>query len=208
MNDFSMDKNDPDTFYTVGDKIQSVELKVKGSKFIANVIHAPNKIIADTKYQQIKKKYHDATHNCYAYRITDNDFRYSDDGEPSGTAGLPIFKVLENHEIFEVLLIVTRYFGGTKLGTGGLARAYSDAAMECIRSSKKIVKTKYVTINLQTTYARYNDLLRLVSKFNGKFKQSDYQDKIDLTLQIPKSRFNLFQTEFDQDFYDINNLKT
>ena len=62
-------------------------------------------------------------------------------------------------------------------------------------------------INLQTTYNRYNDLLRLVSKFNGKFKQSDYQDKIDLTLQIPKSKFNLFQSEFDQHFYDINNVK-
>lgn len=202
-----MDKNDPDTFFTVADKIQSIELKVKGSKFIASIIHTSNKIIADHKYQHIKKIYHDATHNCYAYRITENDFRYSDDGEPSGTAGLPIFKVLENNEIFEVLLVVTRFFGGTKLGSGGLARAYSEAALECIRSSKKIVKTKYVTINLQTTYTRYNDLLRLVSKFNGKFKQSDYQDKIDLTLQIPKSKFNLFQKEFDQNFYDINNVK-
>jgi uncharacterized YigZ family protein len=203
-----MDKNDPDTFFTFEDKIQSIELKVKGSKFITSIIHTPNKIIADKKYQQIKKKYHDATHNCFAYRISENDFRYSDDGEPSGTAGLPIFKVLENHEIFEVLLVVTRYFGGTKLGTGGLARAYSDAALECMKSSRKIVKTKYVTINLQTTYNRYNELLRLVSKFNGKFKQSDYQDKIDLILQIPKSKFNLFQTEFDQNFYDINNVKT
>lgn len=202
-----MDKNDPDTFLTVSDKIHSTELKVKGSKFIASIVHTPNKIIAESQYQDFKKKYHDATHNCYAYRVTENDFRYSDDGEPSGTAGLPIFKVLENCEIFEALLVVTRYFGGTKLGTGGLARAYSDSALGCVNDCKKIIKTKYVTINLQTTYNRYNDLLRLVSKFNGKFKQSDYQDKVDLTLLIPKSKFNLFQIEFDQNFYDINNVK-
>lgn len=202
-----MGKNDPDTFLTVTDKIQYKELKVKGSKFIASIIHSSNKMIAEKQYQELKQKYHDATHNCYAYRISENNFRYSDDGEPSGTAGLPIFKVLENNEIFETLLVVTRYFGGTKLGTGGLARAYSDAASECIKSSRIIQKTRYVTINLQTTYNRYNELLRLVGKFNGKFKQSDYQDKIDLTLQIPKSKFNLFQTEFDKHFYDINNVK-
>ncbi len=201
-----MNKNDPDSYLTVTDKIQSAELKVKGSKFIASIVHTSNKIIAEKQYQEFKQKYHDATHNCYAYRISENEFRYSDDGEPSGTAGLPIFKVMENNEMFEVLLVVTRYFGGTKLGTGGLARAYSDAALDCIKSAKKILKVKYITINLQSTYNRYNELLRLVSKFNGKFKQSDYQDKVDLTLQIPKSKFNLFQSEFDQNFYDINNV--
>jgi len=202
-----MDKKDPDTFLTVTDKIQSAELKVKGSKFIASIIHSASKTIAEKQYLQFKQKYHDATHNCYAYRISENDFRYSDDGEPTGTAGLPIFKVLENNGVYEALLVVTRYYGGTKLGTGGLARAYSDAALECINSSKKIQKIRYITMNLQTTYSRYNELLRLVSKFNGKFKQSDYQDKIDLTLQIPKSKFNLFQAEFDKYFYDINNVK-
>ena len=202
-----MDKHDPDTYLTVAETIQSVEIKVKGSKFIASVIQSSSKTVAEKQYQEFKQKYHDATHNCYAYRISENEFRYSDDGEPSGTAGLPIFKVLENNEIFEILLVVTRYYGGTKLGTGGLARAYSDAALECINKSKKIQKTRYITINLQTTYNRYNELLRLVSKFNGKFKQSDYQDTIDLTLQIPKSKFNLFQMEFDKHFYDINNVK-
>ncbi len=203
----AMDKNDPDTYLTVTDLIQSAEIKVKGSRFIASTIHSTNKAIAEKQYQEFKQKYHNATHNCYAYRISENEFRYSDDGEPSGTAGLPIFKVLENNGIFETLLVVTRFYGGTKLGTGGLARAYSDAAMECLKNSKKIQKMRYVTINLQTTYNRYNELLRLVSKFNGKFKQSDYQDKIDLALQIPKSKFNLFQIEFDKYFYDINNAK-
>ena len=202
-----MNKNDPDSYLTVTDKIHSSELKVKSSKFIASIVHTSNKIIAEKQYQEFKQKYHDATHNCYAYRISENEFRYSDDGEPSGTGGLPIFKVMENNEIFEAILVVARYFGGTKLGTGGLARAYSDAALDCINSAKKILKVKYITINLQTTYNRYNELLRLVSKFNGKFKQSDYQDKVDLTLQIPKSKFNLFQSEFDKYFYDINNVK-
>lgn len=202
-----MDKNNPDTFLTVPDKTQTSEFKVKGSKFLANVIHAPDKTSAEKRYREFKQKYHDATHNCYAYRISENEFRYSDDGEPSGTAGLPIFKVLENNEVFEALLVVTRYFGGTKLGTGGLARAYSEAALLCLNNCNKVQKTRYVTIHLKTTYNRYNELLRLVSKFNGRFKQSDYQDKVDLTLQIPKSKFNLFRTEFDKYFYDINNVK-
>ena len=202
-----MDKNNPDTYITIGEKTYSAEIKVKGSKFIATAMHVINKTHADNQYQELKQKYYDATHNCFAYRISENEFRYSDDGEPSGTAGIPIFKVLENKEIFETLMVVTRYYGGTKLGTGGLARAYSDAAIECLNKSKKVQKTKYITINLQTTYDRYNELLRLVSKFNGKFKQSDYQDKIDLTLQIPKSKFNLFQNDFDKNFYDIKNVK-
>ena len=202
-----MEKHDPDIYLSVSDTIQSSEIKVKGSKFIASIIHSASKTIAEKNYQEFRQKYYDATHNCYAYRISDNAFRYSDDGEPSGTAGLPIFKVLENNEIYEALLVVTRYYGGTKLGTGGLARAYSDAALECVKNSKKIQKTRYITMNLQTNYNRYNELLRLVNRFNGKFKQSDYQDKIDLTLQIPKSKFNLFQTEFDKYFYDINNVK-
>lgn len=202
-----MDKNDPDTYITVTERVQSTEIKVKGSKFIAGITHAGDKTNAEKIYQEFKQKYYDATHNCFAYRITEDEFRYSDDGEPSGTAGLPIFKVLENNQLYEVLLVVTRYFGGTKLGTGGLARAYSDAGLECVRGSKKIIKTRYITINLQTSYNRYNELLRLVSRFNGKFQQSDYNDKIDLTLQIPKSKFNLFQTEFNKYFYDINNIK-
>lgn len=202
-----MIRNDPDSYLTVTEKIQIAELKIKGSKFIASVIHSGNKTIAENNYKLIKKKYYDATHNCYAYIISENEYRYSDDGEPSGTAGLPIFKVLENNTIFEALLVVSRYFGGTKLGTGGLARAYSDAASECIMNCKKHIKIKYVMINLQITYNRYNELLRLVSKYNGKFNQSDYADKVDLTLQIPKSKFSLFQTEFDKDFYDINNVK-
>jgi uncharacterized YigZ family protein len=202
-----MDKDNPDTYFTVANKIQATEIKIKGSKFIASAVQAGNKTIAEELYQELKKNFHDATHNCFAYRISEDVYRYSDDGEPSGTAGIPLFKVIENNKLFEILLVVTRYYGGTKLGTGGLARAYTDAALECLKKSKKLKKTRFVTINLQTTYNRYNELLRLVSSFSGKFQHSDYQDKIDLTLQIPKSKFNLFQTEFDKYFFDIDIIK-
>ena len=105
-----MDKNNPDTYLTVGEKIYSAEIKVKGSKFIATATHVKSKTHADHQYQELKKKYYDATHNCYAYRISENEFRYSDDGEPSGTAGTPIFKVLENTEIFETFMLELKDF--------------------------------------------------------------------------------------------------
>ena len=102
-----------------------------------------NKQQAETVYANIRRKYYDATHNCFAYRISPDDFRYSDDGEPSGTAGRPIFQVLENKNLTQTIIIVTRYFGGTKLGTGGLSRAYADTASEVISKTKLDVKTIY-----------------------------------------------------------------
>ncbi len=197
-----MDKNNPDQYQTVGNKENISDIKIKGSRFISTIVHTGNRQTAENFYQLIKKKYHDATHNCLAYRISDNEFRYSDDGEPSGTAGLPIYKVLKNENIFEALIVVTRYFGGTKLGTGGLSRAYSEAAMTGLQKCNKRIKTKYITIGLETTYERYNDLLRLVNRYNGNFVNSDYKDKIALKLQIPQSRFNSFQQEFERHFYN------
>ena len=202
-----MNKNDPDQFFTVQKDFHTTDTHIKGSKFLATVVHSGNKIDAEEKYQEIKKKYYDATHNCFAYRISENIFRFSDDGEPSGTAGIPLLKVLEYNQIFESLIIVTRYFGGTKLGAGGLVRAYSNAASECIKSCKIIRKIKYISMNLQIDYKRYNELLRLVNNFNGQLRQSDYNDKINLMIRIPKSKFSLFQKEFDMNFYDIDNIE-
>ncbi len=129
-------------FITIKENV-SFELVEKKSKFIANLIPVNNKEEAEEKLKEIRKKYFDARHNCFCYRIIDNEEkiieRASDDGEPSGTAGDPMLNILRKNNLANVLIIVTRYFGGILLGTGGLVRAYSDATINAINIAKKQV---------------------------------------------------------------------
>jgi len=115
------------------------EIKIKRSKFIATVFFCDSKYDAESKIEEISKKYYDATHNCFAYRILTESgeeiFRYSDDGEPSGTAGRPIYDTICSFGLHNVGLVVTRYYGGVKLGTGGLAHAYKDSARESLENA-------------------------------------------------------------------------
>ena len=188
-----------DQFYTVESINPPVEIKVKGSRFIANVYHVRTKHDAEDKRDRLCKSHHDATHNCYAYRISVDEYRYSDDGEPSGTAGKPIYKILENKNLQQVLLIVTRYFGGTKLGTGGLSRAYSDAAKAVLDKSRIVLRTLYRTISLDTEYDHMSEVIALVGRFNGVIGKTDYTEKVMISAQIPLSKFNPFQ-------HEVNNL--
>jgi len=181
-----------DEYLTVSSQPMSSEVKVNDSKFIAHVFHVLTKHQAESVYSNIKRKYHDATHNCFAYRISKDEFRYSDDGEPSGTAGLPLYKVLENKNLTQTIIIVTRYFGGTKLGTGGLIRAYSDAALDVLEKTKIEVKVRYVTINVETNYETMSVLLDLVNKSNGIIGKTEYTEKISFCLQIPTTKFEEF----------------
>ena len=115
------------------------EIVEKRSKFIANIYYVKSLEEVEEKLKDIKKKYFDSRHNCYAYRIEDEDTiieRASDDGEPSGTAGAPILNILNKMELMNVLVIVTRYFGGILLGTGGLVKAYSQATKMAIENAK------------------------------------------------------------------------
>ena len=109
----------------------------KKSRFIANVFSITSEDDAITKIEQIKKKHYDARHHCFAYSLcgTPAILRFSDDGEPSGTAGKPILEIITTNELFHTLIVVTRYFGGTLLGTGGLVRAYTAAAKEGLANS-------------------------------------------------------------------------
>jgi uncharacterized YigZ family protein len=181
-----------DEYLTVSSQPISSELKVNDSKFIAHVFHVLNKHQAESVYLNIKRKYHDATHNCFAYRISTDEFRYSDDGEPSGTAGLPIYNILEKKNLSQTIIIVTRYFGGTKLGTGGLIRAYSDAALDVLGKTKIEVKIRYVTITVETNYENMSLLLDFVNKHGGIIGKTEYTEKISFCLQIPTTKFEEF----------------
>ena len=117
----------------------AAEIVEKKSKFIANLFYVQNEEEAEEIIKSIKKKYYDARHNCYAYNVLTKKgivARSSDDGEPSGTAGMPMLNILQKNELINVLVVVTRYFGGILLGTGGLVRAYSEALVKAIENAE------------------------------------------------------------------------
>ena len=130
----------------------TASLKVEGSKFIASAFPVDLRFQAEEMLTKVRKKYFDATHHCFAYTLGSEgkEFRYSDDGEPSGTAGIKILAAIQSKDLSDILVVVTRYFGGTKLGTGGLGRAYFASAHRVL--SDAAVVPKVVTEEMQITF--------------------------------------------------------
>ncbi|GAB4336556.1 MAG: YigZ family protein [Calditrichia bacterium] len=180
-----------DFIYTVNKAAYS-EIKVKGSLFIGSLFPAESREEAETTLIEIRKKYYDATHNCFAYIITPDDFRYSDDGEPSGTAGRPIWQVLGKFQLERVLCVVTRYFGGTKLGTGGLIRAYSQSAEETIARAEVVKKLLPVTLQLKYNFSLISKIHHLASGFNAQITDDADASGMISKVQILPSRKNDF----------------
>jgi uncharacterized YigZ family protein len=181
-----------DVYYTIS--VQSrAEIKVKGSRFIATAIPARTKEQAMTALEQIRAEFYDATHNCYAYRFGMGglEFRTADDGEPSGTAGKPMLFMLQKYDVSDILLVVTRYFGGTKLGVGGLARAYSDAAQEVLVSCEKISVHRTTTVRVFCTYEDISIVKKIVESLAVNF-ESDYRDAIEFTAHVHDSEVDNF----------------
>ena len=121
----------------------NAQISEKKSKFIADLIYVSSEEEAQANLEQIRKKYYDARHHCFAYRILEKDTileRASDDGEPSGTAGTPMLNLLSKNDLMNVLLVVTRYFGGILLGTGGLVRAYTEASQQAIKKASIVTQ--------------------------------------------------------------------
>ena len=151
----------------------SSEIEEKKSRFIANIFYIESIEEAEEIIKSIRKQYYDARHHCYAYRVIENDGvkeKQSDDGEPSGTAGAPMLNILIKNELYNVLVIVTRYFGGTLLGTGGLVRAYSEATLEGLKKSE--IAIQELGEELEVTIS-YKDL--------EKFKYYCRKNKIRIT---------------------------
>ncbi|KAA3610014.1 MAG: YigZ family protein [Calditrichaeota bacterium] len=184
----------PDDYLVPKSKHQH-EIKVKGSRFLCTVIPCASKKEAEEEYAAIKKKYYDATHNCFAWRINQEEFRYSDDGEPSGTAGKPILQAIDGKELKEVLCIVTRYYGGTKLGTGGLIRAYGDSTVQALTNTPIKIKTHWAEVNIEFDYTFENLIRRTLAEFNGKIEDSDYSEIVKMRLALPQSVCDSFKSK-------------
>lgn len=150
----------------------------------------------------LRKKYFDATHNCYAYRIgleAAEEFRYSDDGEPSGTAGRPIYDAILSRELTDVLVVVTRYFGGIKLGTGGLGRAYREAAIGVLANASVIEKYLMKRLRLDFSHDLVSIVMKVLSEYHLKPEQTEYGETVELTTSMRLSLGEKFTRElFDR----------
>ena len=166
------------------------ETKVQGSRFIATATPITTKAEAEQFVGRIKKEFWDATHNCFAYRLgTDGrEFRSNDDGEPSGSAGKPILAVIDKLELTDTAVVVTRYFGGTKLGVGGLIRSYSQAAEKALLLMEPI--TKYVIETFEATFphSQISNVMHIVSRLGAKIVDTRYDEDVHLRLEIRRTR--------------------
>ncbi|MFQ5605856.1 MAG: YigZ family protein [bacterium] len=175
-----------DSYFTIK-KMVTADLTVKASKFIAHAAPSGNRESAENFIADISHKYHDATHHCFAYQIGVGDqakFRFSDAGEPSGTAGRPILQVIESKNLTNVVVVVTRYFGGTKLGTGGLIRAYHAAALSALNGAEVVEHVPKTTLELRFPYALGNAVHQVLHKFSGQTLLSRFEIDSIYTVEI------------------------
>ena len=179
-------------FKTIAENIEiSAEIVEKKSKFIANLYHINNVNEADELIKKIKKKYYDAKHNCIAYRVIENDKiveRSSDDGEPSGTAGAPMLNILQKNNLCNILVVVTRYFGGILLGTGGLVSCYSSATLEALNKAPKIIKCMGVEAQVELDYPNLEIFKYYCKNQQINITNFEYLDKIICKIETDNSK--------------------
>ena len=179
---------------------ETAEIVEKKSKFIANLIYVESIEEAESKIKEIKKKYHDARHNCVAYRVLEGGQiveKSSDDGEPSGTAGGPMLNILQKNNLCNLVVIVTRYFGGILLGTGGLVRAYSEATQQVIEKSTPIMKVQGLEIEVGLDYSNL-EIFKYYCKNNEiNIKDTNYYENIILKVEMEKNRKNIFLEDIE-----------
>lgn len=177
-----------DTYKTIANPSEGIYTE-KRSKFIA--IAFPVRTLDEIKayIETYQKKYYDARHLCYAYMLgaERKDFRANDNGEPSGTAGKPILGQINSHELTDILIVVVRYFGGIKLGTGGLVVAYKAAAAEALASATVIEKTVDEEVIVMFEYSFMNDVMRIVKEEEPEILSQSYDMDCSMTLRIRRS---------------------
>lgn len=173
------------------------EIEIKKSKFITNLIYVDNEETANNELIKIKKEHYNARHNCYSYIIGKkmNIKKQSDDGEPKGTAGIPMLNVLMNNNITNCLVVVTRYFGGVLLGAGGLLRAYVDSITEALKYTKLSETYDGISFIINTNYQQYSIIEKLIESFdNIHLINSYFYENIKLEYVIEKSDYELFKS--------------
>ena len=164
----------------------------KRSRFIGRCYPIATEEEALSYLEQIRKKHWDATHNCYAYALRDGTARFSDDGEPSGTAGMPMMDGIKRIGVVDVLCIATRYFGGILLGAGGLVRAYSKTACDAIRAAKIVRMLPCTQFQLKMPYPYWGSVQLLLERF-GSIQEVQYTDVVTCFVWVQEEQVELFQ---------------
>lgn len=174
------------------------ELKEKGSRFIAFAFPVNNEEEIISNLEQLKKEFYDASHHCYAYKLIDS-FKYSDAGEPSGTAGIRIYNAVEHFNLVNIFVVVVRYFGGTKLGVGNLGRAYYDSSIDVL--SKAYIKTKhlYQKIFIKIDFHLAQKIYHLFGSTDNKIINVKYSEHANFECLVRPDDLNQY-------FVEINNL--
>ena len=179
--------NDKDAYHTILEPAESL-FKDRGSKFFGYVRHIKNEDAFQDFMTDIKALHFKARHHCFGYRLMNTDkFRYSDDGEPSGTAGKPIFNQLLSYDLVDVGCIVVRYFGGTKLGTSGLINAYKLSAKEAIENAKIELLFRQSPIKIEFDYGLMGNLMKALKYLNLEIQETDFGASPNLTLHVNES---------------------
>lgn len=175
----------------------SHELEIKKSRFICSVQRVATKEAADAFIESVRQDNPKANHNCFAYMVGEHDEvqRESDDGEPSGTAGVPILEVLKRMEIHDVVAVVTRYFGGTKLGAGGLIRAYSNSTSRAIEKVGLVKKVLQRDLDLNVSYANYEKLNYHLQQEHINVIDTNYGSNVDVIIAVNVNAVEAVQTK-------------
>lgn len=177
-----------DSYKTIKEGAKGI-YKEKGSKFIAVSAHVENEEEFKIFLEETKKEYYDARHHCYAWRLglEDDRYRSNDDGEPSGTAGKPIYNQILSKELYNTAIIVVRYFGGTKLGVSGLINAYKTSTKEAIEESSIVNRFIYNYLELHFQYPRLNDVMRIVKEEKISITEQIFELECLLRVEIKKN---------------------
>ena len=164
----------------------------KKSRFIGRVWPVESEEAALEKIQAMKKQHYDASHNCWAYIIRDGAVRFSDDGEPGGTAGMPILQVLPREGLFNVVCVLTRYFGGILLGAGGLVRAYAKGAKIAVDAAGKSMKRVWSVLYVPCPYSFYERVKLETAAFGGIIRNTEFGTEVELEILLPEAKAQPF----------------
>lgn len=175
------------SYFTISKPVEEISFKEKGSKFIGFVYPISNLEEVKEYLNQIREKFPDATHHCYAYKlgIDDQIYRVNDDGEPNGSAGLPIYNQILSKGITNVLVVVVRYYGGTKLGVSGLVKAYKSITKTVLDAANIVEKHLTTQIQLFFSYSEQGNVMRVVDKWQAKVLSTNFEESCKLVIEIP-----------------------
>ena len=185
------------TYKTIADKTEGI-YKSKGSKFLAFGYPVSSEDEINKIISELKKKHHAARHHCYAYRIGDNKYRINDDGEPSNTAGKPIYSQILSNDLTNILIVVVRYFGGILLGTGGLITSYKSAAINMLQNAKIISKTIYKLYKIDFDYTVMDKIFKIIKEENLEQVDKSLDIHCFVVTKIDISKEKMIISRFEQ----------